>query len=105
MGAEVHEVTAYRTVPNIDGISQARQMLLAGEIDIITFTSSSTVANLVAALDKEQEALNKILIACIGPETASVATKTGLRVDIVAQKHTVPGLIEAMEQYFQGEDK
>jgi uroporphyrinogen III methyltransferase/synthase len=102
MGAEVHEVTAYRTVPNIERTSQARQMLLAGEIDIVTFT---TVANLVAAVGKEQEALNKALIACIGPETASAATKTGLRVDIIAQKHTVPGLIEAMEQYFQGFDK
>jgi len=76
-------------------------MILAGEIDIIAFTSASTVANLVAALGKEREALNKILVACIGPRTRATATKSGLRVDIVARKHTIPGLLEAMEQYFQ----
>lgn len=101
LGAEVHEVTAYRTTPNIGGISQAKQMLLAGQIDIVTFTSSSAVTNLVTALGKKREAMNKALIACIGPTTASTVTKAGLRVDIVAQKHTIPGLVEAMEQYFQ----
>ncbi|MBA7504225.1 Siroheme synthase [subsurface metagenome] len=101
LGAEVHEVTAYRTAPDTRGVSQAKQMLLAGQIDIIAFTSSSTVANLVAALGKKREAMNKALIACIGPKTAATATKAGLRVDIVAQKHTIPGLVEAMEQYFQ----
>lgn len=105
LGAEVHEVTAYRTTPNIGGISQAKQMLLAGQIDIVTFTSSSTVTNLVAALGKKREAMNKALIACIGPTTASTVTKAGLRVDIVAQKHTIPGLVEAMEQYFQRRGK
>lgn len=102
LGAEVHEITAYRTIPNTRGISQAKQMILAGEIDIIAFTSSSTVTNLVAALDKEREALNKIIVACIGPRTRATATESGLRVDIVARKHTMTGLLEAMEQYFQG---
>ena len=80
-------------------------MLLVGEIDIVTFTSSSTVSNLITAVGKEREVLHKALIACIGPETASAATKAGLRVDIVARNHTVPGLVEAMEQYFQRVDK
>jgi len=102
LGAEVHEVTAYRTTLNIGGISRAKQMLLAGEIDIITFTSSSAVTNLVAALGKKREAMNKALIACIGPTTAATAAQAGLRADIVAQRHTIPGLLEAIEQHFQG---
>jgi len=105
MGAEVQEVIAYRTTPDSDGASQAKEVLLAGEIDIITFTSSSTVTNLVSAVDKNIEMLNKAVIACIGPETASAATRAGIRVDIVARKHTLPGLIEAMEQYFQKGEK
>jgi len=105
LGAEVHEVTAYRTTPDIGGISQAKQMILAGEIDIVTFTSSSTVANLAAALGKEREVMNKVLIACIGPGTTATATKAGLRVDMVARRHTMAGLIEAMEDYFQREGK
>lgn len=101
LGAKVHEVAAYRTTPNTDGISQVRQMLLTGEIDIVTFTSSSTVTNSIAALGKEREAINKALVACIGPGTAATATKAGLRVDIVAQRHTMTGLLEAMEEYLQ----
>jgi uroporphyrinogen III methyltransferase/synthase len=105
LGAEAHEVVAYRTIPDTSSISQAKQMLLAGEIDIVTFTSSSTVTNLVAAMGKERAAVNKHLIACIGPATASAAAKAGLKVDIVAQKYTIPGLVEAIEQYFQEGEK
>ena len=101
LGAEVHEVIAYKTVSPNKAISQGRQMLLAGEIDIITFTSSSTVTNLLSLLSGEQEVLERTTIACIGPTTAATAAKLGLRVDIVAQNHTIPGLIEAMEEYFQ----
>jgi len=104
LGAKVHEIAAYRTVPDNEDISQGKQMLLAGEIDVVTFTSSSTVTNLAARLGEDKLAVNNVKIACIGPETAATATKVGLRVDIVAEKHTIPGLIEAMEQYFQGRE-
>ncbi|MFQ5924712.1 MAG: uroporphyrinogen-III C-methyltransferase [Dehalococcoidia bacterium] len=101
LGAEVHEVTVYRTVPGGEAISRGKQMLLAGEIDIITFTSSSTVTNLLALLGGERQAIERTTIACIGPTTAATAAEAGLKVDIVAQDHTIPGLVEAMEGYFQ----
>lgn len=101
LGAEVLEVTAYRTIPNTKAISQGKQLLLAGEIDIITFTSSSTVTNLVAVLGRKQQVLNRAKIACIGPKTTATAAQAGLRVDVVAQKHTILGLVQAMERYFQ----
>lgn len=99
LGAEVHEIIAYKTVPPNEAISQGKQMLLAGEIDIITFTSSSTVTNLLSLIGGEQPAIKKAIVACIGPVTAATAAKAGLRVDIVARNHTIPGLVEAMEQY------
>lgn len=102
LGAEPHEVTAYRTTLNTRAILQGRQLLLAGEIDIITFTSSSTVTNLVAILGEEREAISKASVACIGPITAATAAQAGLRVDTVAQRHTIPGLVEAIEQHFRG---
>ena len=101
LGAEVHEVTAYRTVPATEAISQGKQMLMSGEIDIITFASSSTVTNLLSLISGEQEVLERVTVACIGPVTAATAAKAGLKVDIVAQEHTIPGLVEAMELYFQ----
>lgn len=105
LGAEVHEITAYRTVTNARGVIQAKNMIMAGEIDVVTFTSSSTVTSLVKALGKKQKVMDKVIIACIGPVTAATASRAGLRVDIVAPKHTVTGLVEAMEKYFRKEVK
>ncbi len=103
LGAEVHEVTSYMTVPAVDAISKAKQMLLSHEIDVITFTSSSTVSNLVASLREEQLAIDTVSIACIGPKTADTAVRSGLRVDVVATEHTVPGLVTAIERFFEKE--
>lgn len=100
LGAEVHEIAVYSTVPVVDAATQAKQMLLSGEIDVITFTSSSAVSNLVALFKNEGQALNRV-ITCIGPKTADTAIRAGLRVDAVASEHTIPGLVAAIEQYFK----
>ncbi|MFC1910703.1 uroporphyrinogen-III synthase, partial [Chloroflexota bacterium] len=85
------------------GIVRARQMLKKKEIDVLVFTSSSTVINLVEALGKDRNLINNALVACIGPVTKATALKTGLKADIVASVHTVPGLAGAIEQYFRKE--
>ena len=103
LGAEVHEVAVYRTVPAFDAISRAKQMFLSGEINVVTFTSSSTVSNLVAVFKEEQPAINSAKVACIGPKTADTAVRAGLRVDIVASEHTITGLVAAIEHYFKKE--
>jgi uroporphyrinogen III methyltransferase/synthase len=100
--AEVHQVTAYRTVA-ADADSPGKEMLLKGEIDIITFTSASTVNNLMAVLGKEWQAIKKAKLACIGPNTAAVLEQKGLKPDIVAVEHTIPGLVAAIEQYYEAE--
>ena len=101
LGAEAHEVASYRTVPVTDAIPQAKEMILSGEIDVITFTSSSTVSNLVAVFEGEHPTINSTKVACIGPKTADTAVRGGLKVDIVASEHTIPGLVAAIEQYFE----
>ncbi|MEA1958406.1 MAG: uroporphyrinogen-III C-methyltransferase [Chloroflexota bacterium] len=103
LGADPFEVTAYLTAEPAGPPSTGIEMIDNGEIDIVTFTSSSTVANTVKVLDGKIEAINRAKVACIGPVTASAAEKAGLRVDIIAQEHTVPGLVEAIEAYFAGE--
>ncbi|MFC1982299.1 uroporphyrinogen-III C-methyltransferase [Chloroflexota bacterium] len=100
LGASANEVTAYRTVPANEAINQAKEMLTSGKIDVITFTSSSTVSNLVAAFGEEPRAINSAKIACIGPKTAETAAKAGLGVDILAKEQTMPGLVMAIEEYF-----
>ncbi len=101
LGARVERVAAYRTVtpPGI-GV-RARETLDQG-VDVVTFTSSSTVRNLMEALDGDGSLLKSSIIACIGPVTAATAEESGLHVDLVAEHHTVEGLVEALAHYFGG---
>ena len=103
LGASVERVTAYRTITPPDAAQRARDAFADG-IDIVTFTSSSTVRNLLALLEEDggpgKDALSGSLIACIGPVTAGTARELGLRVDIEAGEHTVDGLAEALANYF-----
>jgi len=100
LGAEIHQVTAYQTTVTTEATSRGKQMLLEGEIDVVTFTSASTANNLLAIMDHEWKIINNVITACIGPNTAAALTEKGLKADIVASKHTIPGLVEAVEQYF-----
>jgi uroporphyrinogen III methyltransferase / synthase len=93
-GAHVDVVPVYRTVPDGRGAEAARNQLEAGEIAAVTFTSSSTVRNFCELLP--DVAMGKVKIVCIGPVTADTAQERGLRVDAVAEEHTIPGLVSAL---------
>lgn len=99
LGAEVDEVVLYRAAVPKAAPAEALSLLRDGGIDIVTFTSSSTVRNLAAMLDGDVECLGKPLVACIGPITAETARELGLRVDVVASEHTVPGLVRAVREH------
>jgi uroporphyrinogen III methyltransferase/synthase len=102
MGASIDVVHAYQTIRPESSESSFLNRLNEGRIDVITFTSSSTVTNFLGRLDKEQlEKLNKIIIACIGPVTQKTAENYGLKVAIVPNKYTIAGLISAIETYFK----
>jgi len=99
LGADVQEVVAYRTAAP-DGVRERLAESLAGGMDVATFTSSSTVKNLVGLLDGGAKALRGVDIACIGPVTAQAAGEAGLKVAIVATEYTVPGLVRALEEHY-----
>ena len=101
LGAQVTLVSAYRTVAAPEVGRLARETLDQG-IDIVTFTSSSTVRNLLEALNGDESGLKSSIIACIGPATANTARDLGLRVDLVAKKHNVQGLAECLVEHFGG---
>ncbi len=102
LGARVRDVVAYRTSPDETAAAVARS-LLAGPVDVVTFTSSSTVANLTAVLESQNISLNGARIACIGPKTAEAAARAGLRPHIVAREQTIPGMVAAIEDYYRKE--
>ncbi len=102
-GTVVEQVTAYRTVTPERSRLQARNALASGQIDLVTFTSSSTVQNLAALLGEEaRHLLANVRIASIGPMTTRAAESLGLRVTVTARRHTIPGLVEAIAEAMAG---
>ena len=75
MGAIVKEVTAYETSLVDDDKDTLVKMLENNDIDIVTFTSSSTVKNFVELLpsDKFKKLIKNGTSACIGPITEKTA--------------------------------
>ena len=99
LGALVEKQTAYRTLAPQESRGMAHKALEAGKIDIVTFTSSSTVRNMLDLLDGGKALMEGMLIACIGPITAKTAREAGLKVDVVASSHTVEGLVHALKSH------
>lgn len=102
LGATVNEVPAYRTLQTIGQFNVVVDDLNAGRIDMVTFTSSSTVRNFAALLPTAQAAstINKADVACIGPITADTARDMGIRVDLVSEEFTIDGLCRAIIEFY-----
>lgn len=100
-GLSVTEAVMYRTVPAGEEDDELPRLLEKGRIHAVTFTSSSTVTNLLAALANmgvadPASALRGAEIACIGPVTAKTAEEAGLRVSIRAAEATIESLLDAL---------
>jgi len=100
-GVRTVEIDVYETVLSAPRDLWLPEMLANGEIHVITFTSSSTVTNLIEALRRlgiqnPAEALQNIEIACIGPVTAKTAEDCGLKVSVMPENYTIDGLVEAL---------
>ena len=95
LGATVDLVSAYRTVHESESAEVATAAYLAG-VDITTFTSSSTVTNLLTMLGNDADRVNCGIVACIGPITAQTARDSGIRVDIVPDTHTIDAMVDAI---------
>jgi len=102
MGAAVADVAAYRTVPVPGQEDRLKQLLDTRALDMVTFTSSSTVRNFVALLPEGEPAkhLEGIRIASIGPITTETARESGLSVDLTADTYTIPGLCRAIVDHY-----
>ncbi len=102
MGATVDEIASYQTEQVTENVEGLVSRLEEHSVDVITFTSSSTVKNFKAALPskKLEKLLDGVKTACIGPITASTAKELGFNVDIEATEYTIPGLCEAILKYY-----
>lgn len=104
MGLDVTEVDVYHTVIDAKDAPVAAERLRNGLIDVIAFTSSSTVSYFMEAMAPYggKQLLEGVSIACIGPITADTARAHGLQADVVACEYTVEGLLEALKAYWGG---
>jgi uroporphyrinogen III methyltransferase / synthase len=90
-GADVDVVALYETVaedPDPEALEAAR------EADYVTFTSSSTVRNFLAAAG--DGLAREARIVSIGPVTSEAVTDAGLEVHVEAARHDPDGLVEAL---------
>ena len=104
-GADVTEVTAYRTVAAAGWPGNAvREMIARKEIDVTTFTSASAVRSAVHSLGAERAAglLGGAVVAAIGPVTARAARQLGVETTVMPSIYTVPALARAIADHFAG---
>ena len=90
-GAKVDVVPLYETVredPEPSAIEAAESA------DYVTFTSSSTVRNLLAAIGERFP--HSARVVSIGPVTSATARELGLEVHVEAERHDPSGLVEAL---------
>jgi uroporphyrinogen-III synthase len=105
-GAAVTEIGAYRTVkilPGDPGEPDLYKMLLEQQIDVVTFTSPSTVREFVDihGADAVADILRTTLVACVGPITAQAAASYGLLPAVVPQEHTMAAMVTAVVRRFR----
>ena len=99
-GAEVEILPVYRATCPPEATDALLRLFNNEGVDVITFTSSSTVANFVRAFpeDRLPAVLGDAEVACMGPVTADTARKLGLPVAIVAREYTTHGLVQAIAE-------
>ena len=98
-GARVDEIPVYRTV--LDAPPPVAFAALEAGVDVLTFTSSSTVRHFTSLVEaRAPDIAHEALVACIGPITAKTARSLGYEVATVADEYTTDGLIRALENHY-----
>ncbi|MGA9756134.1 MAG: uroporphyrinogen-III C-methyltransferase [Desulfobaccales bacterium] len=103
LGAEVEVVPVYRALPPRTVPPEAAELLAAGRVDILTFTSSSTVHNFAGLLGKNafQKLATGATVASIGPITTATLNEYGLTPQIEPDSFTIAALAAAIVDYFK----
>jgi uroporphyrinogen-III synthase len=103
-GGVANDISAYHTLPTQPD-REALEMIARG-VDVLTFTSPSTVENFIQIMQNEKidplRLPNDPVVACIGPITARAAAANGFYIDLVAEEYTTAGMLESLEKYYFG---
>jgi uroporphyrinogen III methyltransferase / synthase len=103
-GAQVDVVPCYETLRS--ELDEATVRLLRETApDLIVFTSSSTIKNLIAILGQEygKKMLLNSTVAVLGPITAETAKSFGKTAEIIPKENTIDSLLNAVREYYSSE--
>jgi uroporphyrinogen III methyltransferase/synthase len=100
LGASVDAVVAYRTVPATEEIRHAVELVKAGQVDVVTFTSGSTARSFLEALP-DRELSRRFVAASIGPATSFALRELGVEPTVEAAISTTEGLVDAIARYLE----
>ncbi len=101
-GALVTEVPTYNTLPDRGDLPELRRLLEEGVIDLITFTSASTVTGFLWSFKGAEKKLLKGVAMCsIGPITSGTLKASGYKPAFEAKQYTIPGLVDGAVKYFK----
>ncbi|WP_285765554.1 uroporphyrinogen-III synthase [Peribacillus sp. SI8-4] len=95
-GSSCDEVIIYHTVLPASSEEELVHLIKNHAIDIITFTSSSTVNHFLQIMERHELGayIDRIVIACIGPIAAKTAVKHGLAVDVCPGVYTTDAMVD-----------
>lgn len=94
-GADVTVAAAYETITDESSREPLRNRLRDEPVDIVTFTSASTVRSFFDLIG-DVKLDDGVIAACIGPITADAARVHGLSNIVMASEYTIEGLVEAL---------
>lgn len=101
-GMDVHRVPAYATTRVTSGFEPEKRRIVAGDLDLIAFTSVAEIESLLQILGDQRDALRRCTLAFYGPMTAAGGKERGLQVDIMSRTFTAfEHYIDAIEQHFR----
>ncbi len=107
-GAKVTIATVYRTLKPQRLAQDLRQRFSVGDIDLVTFTSSSTVDGFMRhwSAPERKKVFQHMKAAVIGPITAETLRGYGVRPTIRASRYTIEALAHAiMKHYAKREER
>ncbi len=95
-------VEAYETASPYEGRERLELLLEERPLDMIVFTSSSTVTNLaeMARPGILRDTLKNTAVAAIGPITKQAAEGQGLEVQVQPSQYTIPALVDAIVRFY-----
>jgi uroporphyrinogen III methyltransferase/synthase len=99
-GYDVNVIAIYHTEFENQHGEQVLNMLKNGQIDLVTFTSSSTVEGFAQIAQQNNISPETVNGAVIGPITGKTAEEKGYSIRCRAREYTIPGLIDAIMTCF-----